>query len=305
MLHDDRSEARHEGRLPGMGTRERLTIAVPIALLVVAVALATNLGDLVPPVGPEPSRLAVAPSAVPAPTRGPATPTTGPITPAPSSDVFPCDSPAAPWSVNACDRRGSGGLTFQYDCPPGGTPGALWGDVVYTDGSSVCAAGVHAGVLTAVTGGTVDIVVRPARVGFVGTTRNGIASRSYDRWGGSFEVVGSATQLTSGCGPGFNFPAGDMWLMTPCAYRGQDGVELEYSCPAGDAPAPAWGHVVYTDDSSVCTAAVDAGAFSLDEGGIVRIAIRPGQDSYPASFGNGVSTDAFGHWDGSFEVLGP
>ena len=65
-----------------------------------------------------------------------------------------------------------------------------WGEDVYTDDSSVCTAAVHAGVITVVEGGTVTIEIRPGVDSYEGTTRNGIMTRSYPAWEGSFVVVG-------------------------------------------------------------------------------------------------------------------
>jgi hypothetical protein len=61
-----------------------------------------------------------------------------------------------------------------------------------------------------------------------------------------------------------------------------------------------WGTDVYTDDSSVCTAAVHVGKITIDAGGPVEIEIRPGQDSYQGSQRNGITTLGYPRWDGSF-----
>jgi hypothetical protein len=61
-----------------------------------------------------------------------------------------------------------------------------------------------------------------------------------------------------------------------------------------------WGSDVYTDDSSICTAAVHAGLISFASGGTVTIEIRPGQASYGATSRYGVATSAYGNWHGSY-----
>ncbi|MGZ8474813.1 MAG: LCCL domain-containing protein [Candidatus Limnocylindria bacterium] len=83
-----------------------------------------------------------------------------------------------------------------------------------------------------------------------------------------------------------------------------NGQEVDYVCPPGGTPGSSWGTDVYTDDSSVCTAAVHAGAITVEEGGIVTIEIRPGQDAYEASERNGIASRAWGLWGGSFVVVG-
>ncbi len=93
------------------------------------------------------------------------------------------------------------------------------------------------------------------------------------------------------------------WIASAQDHRGADGEIFEYVCPPGGHPGPIWGTDVYTDDSSVCTAAVHAGLFPLDEGGRVRIVIRTGRDSYTGSTRNGMISEDYGHWDGSFSFV--
>jgi hypothetical protein len=61
-----------------------------------------------------------------------------------------------------------------------------------------------------------------------------------------------------------------------------------------------WGTDVYTDDSSVCTAAVHAGLITLAGGGTVTAEIRPGQSSYKGSTRNGITSSPYASWLGSF-----
>ncbi|WP_442942330.1 LCCL domain-containing protein [Nostoc sp.] len=60
---------------------------------------------------------------------------------------------------------------------------------VYTDDSSICNAAVHAGLITTRNGGQVRIRICPGAVSYYGTTRNGVNSRNYGSWGGSFIFV--------------------------------------------------------------------------------------------------------------------
>jgi hypothetical protein len=97
---------------------------------------------------------------------------------------------------------------------------------------------------------------------------------------------------------------GSAWSANANRHRGQNGQRFTYSCPAGGALYRIWGTDVYTDDSSVCTAAVHAGLIVLNTGGNVTIEIRPGQDSYTPSTRNRVRSDAYGPWTGSFVFTG-
>ena len=95
----------------------------------------------------------------------------------------------------------------------------------------------------------------------------------------------------------------DAWRATATTHRGDDGEQVDYDCPAGGEPYAIWGTDIYTDDSSVCTAAVHVGVITLAEGGTVTIEIRPGEDSYESSERNGIETSPYPAWGGSFIVV--
>ena len=81
------------------------------------------------------------------------------------------------------------GQEFDFDCPAGGEVRNVWGTDIYTDDSSVCTAGVHAGAITLEDGGTVTIEIRAGEDEYEDSERNGIESLSYPAWGGSFVVI--------------------------------------------------------------------------------------------------------------------
>lgn len=95
----------------------------------------------------------------------------------------------ASWGATAADHRDAIGEQFSYNCPAGGEAHTVWGSDVYTDDSSVCTAGVHAGVITIEDGGRVTIEMRPGQDSYDATERNGIETRSYPEWGGSYVIV--------------------------------------------------------------------------------------------------------------------
>jgi len=70
----------------------------------------------------------------------------------------------------------------------------------------------------------------------------------------------------------------------------------------GSTQGQVWGTGVYTDDSSPAAAAVHAGVLRDGESGHVRITILPGQDSYQGSDHNGVSSQPWKTWQGSFRI---
>ncbi|WP_426573710.1 LCCL domain-containing protein [Aquihabitans sp. McL0605] len=94
--------------------------------------------------------------------------------------------------------------------------------------------------------------------------------------------------------------ASDPWAADAKQYRGKDGQTFDFDCPAGGEANTIWGTETYTDDSSVCTAGVQVGLITFDEGGKVTIEIAAGQDSYDAGTANDVTSVAYASWDGSF-----
>jgi hypothetical protein len=100
-------------------------------------------------------------------------------------------------------------------------------------------------------------------------------------------------------------PAIDPWRVNASEHRAAVGEEFTYDCPPADEESidRLWGTEVYTDDSSICTAAVHAGAITLDEGGEVTIEITAGEDSYEGTEQNGVESLDYGPWGGSFIIV--
>ena len=99
-------------------------------------------------------------------------------------------------------------------------------------------------------------------------------------------------------------PGGSGWNANATAFRGQNGAQFVYTCPFYGTAGAVYGTDVYTDDSSVCTAAVHTGRITLAGGGSVTIEIRPGQSSYQASTRHGITSNSWGSWSGSFVVVG-
>lgn len=96
------------------------------------------------------------------------------------------------------------------------------------------------------------------------------------------------------------------WVQTATRLRGNIGVRYSYICPAlGDTiPGTVWGTDIYTDDSSICAAAVHAGAIGTG-GGLVTIEMAAGQAAYEATVRNGISTNRWSSFQGSFRVIRP
>jgi hypothetical protein len=74
-----------------------------------------------------------------------------------------------------------------------------------------------------------------------------------------------------------------------------DVAEVTCSCGKTEGGANMWGTDVYTDDSSICHAAVHAGVIP-ESGGSLRVRAVAGQSSYKGSVRNGMVTRDYGEW---------
>ena len=99
------------------------------------------------------------------------------------------------------------------------------------------------------------------------------------------------------------YPNSNPWNSNATPFRGANGERVVYECPAGGQAYSLWGTDIYTDDSSVCTAAVHVGEITLADGGQVTIEIREGQQSYAASRRNGIDSLEYAEYSGSFVIV--
>lgn len=198
------------------------------------------------------------------------------------------------WEANAVSLRGQNGQRFSFVCPGNGSlSGSIWGTNLYTDDSSICTAAVHSGYIDQASGGTVTIEIRPGATSYSGSAKNGVTSRGYGSWTGSFAII-------SGIGGGDPEAGPIDWATTATGLRGRNGQRYLFRCPGEGTLRGIWGTDLYTDDSSICTAAVHAGFIEPKSGGTVTIEIRPGASSYQASSRNSVTSQAYGAWSGSY-----
>jgi hypothetical protein len=94
------------------------------------------------------------------------------------------------WNETASDLQGKLDQDFVYICNENGTVNNnLWGTDIYTTGSSICSAAVHAGIIKAKNGGKVQIRIHPGEKFYNGTIRNGITSNRYNKYDWSFKFI--------------------------------------------------------------------------------------------------------------------
>lgn len=202
--------------------------------------------------------------------------------------------PSDEWTTDAQAYRGEDGTTYEQTCPSGGKADSVWGTGTYTDDSSICTAAVQMGLITFAKGGDVTYKIGPAKDSFEGGTANGVTSQRYGSFEGSFTFPDAP--------PGsIEFAAGaESWARNLTDQRGKDGTKVTVVCSANGQAGSVWGSGPYTDDSSVCTAAVHAGLITLAKGGTVNAEVAAGQSSYKGSAANGVTSSDYGAFDGSF-----
>ena len=92
------------------------------------------------------------------------------------------------------------------------------------------------------------------------------------------------------------------WDTTASGFKGEAGQTYTFRCPAEGTEQGVYGSDIYTQDSSICTAAVHAGLFSLAQGGVVTIEYRPGRSTYGSTVRNGVKSRTWGEYPRSFVV---
>jgi hypothetical protein len=97
----------------------------------------------------------------------------------------------------------------------------------------------------------------------------------------------------------------ELWRRTATEFRDQIGEQFVFECPPGGTAGSIWGSTEtgYTDDSSVCTAAVHAGVITLTRGGDVLIQMVEGADAYESVEANGITSSEWPEWPAGFLPL--
>ena len=189
------------------------------------------------------------------------------------------------------------GQMHRLQCPPNGRVSAAYGHDIYTADTSLCTAAAHSGVITVERGGSFTVEILPPQRLFGASVRNNITTTAYGNYRLAFRVV-TPNRATGGAAAAVPI----LWA-TPGGFTDpNDRDPYKISCPAGGKPGTIYGHDAYTADSSACTAAVHAGAISLERGGEVRVFSAPGRRLYGASTRNGVSSEAYGAYRASFTI---
>jgi hypothetical protein len=92
------------------------------------------------------------------------------------------------------------------------------------------------------------------------------------------------------------------WETTASGFKGEQGQTYTFQCPEKGTAYSIYGSDVYTDYSSICIAAVHAGLFTLEQGGVIIIEYRPGRSTYGSTVRNGIKSNTAGEHSRSFVV---
>jgi len=207
--------------------------------------------------------------------------------------AFADDVMAVPDSGNLVDYRGQDGATGTFRIT-GATDGTVYGTGIYTDDSDLATAAVHAGLVRPGETRDLTIEILPGRAGYQGSGRNGIRSGDYGQWEGSFKFLDSASAADA-APRGRTLPdPGDLR-----GYRANVGQTLNFSV-TGTTDGVIYGDGVYTDDSTLATAAVHAGLLAPGQRGVIAVVVMPGQQHYVGATRNNIDSRDYGAWDGSY-----
>jgi hypothetical protein len=182
--------------------------------------------------------------------------------------------------TNAVPFRAQTGRHLTFVCAGDVNSGPhTYGTDFYPDTSPLCAAAAHAGVFTPGKSAAVTIVMKGEAPLLQGSTRNGVRSLSYGAWNATYSFASDGQ-------PGQVDWDTNLTVLAP-DYQGA----IVVSCPAnGDLAADIWGTDVYSDSSSICVAAVHAGAITFAGGGVVNVSRVPKQAGFPSTVRNGVTS---------------
>lgn len=210
--------------------------------------------------------------------------------------LMPCAVQAADIKVevqpqNASSWRGTSSGTAIIAVVTGGTGGAVWGGgaaTPYTDDSSISTAAVHAGALKSGETGLVAITILPGRSNYTFSTANGVTTKSYGSYDGSYSIASYTYVSTTVLADPGNFDSwGDL--------TGTFNVSL-----TGVNSGSIWGTDIYTSDSLLAMAAVHAGKLNVGVTDVVPVTLSAGLSSYVGSTRNGVTSNSYGSYGASF-----
>lgn len=209
------------------------------------------------------------------------------------------DNPVLPDPGNLINYRSATGGVYQFSVK-GVVSGSLWGTNTYTDDSQLAAVAVHMGVLGEGASGTVRVTLAPGMAAYAGSSRNGVSSRDYGVYPGSYTLNRIDGTATLAAYPGMkDNPLPDPGNMLN--YASRIGAGLYFSVTGKDI-GNIWGSGVYTGDSPLSKVALHTGVLSSGQPGTVLATVLAGQSAYSASTAHGITSMAYGPFGSSYSM---
>uniref|UniRef100_A0A8C6UBG8 Cysteine-rich secretory protein LCCL domain containing 1a n=1 Tax=Neogobius melanostomus TaxID=47308 RepID=A0A8C6UBG8_9GOBI len=178
----------------------------------------------------------------------------------------------------------------RYECPAGclDAIGKVVGTVYYEMHTSVCRAGLHAGVIDN-DGGWLDVSRQGRKDYFIKSYKNGVQSLGKYQSANSFTVSRVAIQVIT-C---------ETTVAVLCPYQNPARHCPRLYCPRNcveENPriSRVIGTRIYSDRSSICRAAVHAGVVRNEVGGYIDVMPVDKRKHYIASYQNGISSERYG-----------
>lgn len=189
--------------------------------------------------------------------------------------------------------------SYSCHCSPGFNIAPVWGSNPYTVDSLVCAAAVHAGVIT-LAGGNVLAQAAPGQLTYPPSDRNGISSTIWGEWDKSFMFEADFSDNgTDNNNDRSDIPVIVSPGMPVCSILPTGTNAFTCYCDIGAALiGSAWGSGPYTADSNLCAAAQHDGVAG-GNGGHIKVLRIQGLASYRGSSANGITTQDWGSFDSS------
>jgi hypothetical protein len=163
------------------------------------------------------------------------------------------------------------GDKIRIKCPANCKKGMIYGTLIYSFDSLACLSSIHSGVTKGTDSNMIIIKALPGMGFYQGTSQFGVQSTSIDKSDFSFQTEEAPPVILIDCKTTASVPQ----------FAGTLGMKFLVRCPENCSKIAhyVFGNVLYSGDSSICQAAIHAGALN-DRGGEVQFMIEPGQKSY-------------------------
>ncbi|XP_071370022.1 cysteine-rich secretory protein LCCL domain-containing 1b [Centroberyx affinis] len=174
----------------------------------------------------------------------------------------------------------------RYECPPGclDRPGKVVGTAYYDMQSSVCGAGLHAGIIDN-DGGWLDVTRLGRKQQFTKSYKNGIQSVGKNRSANAFKVATVPVKAVT-C---------ETTVAVFCPFKKPVRHCPRLYCPRNclhDTRARVIGTKYYSDKSSICRAAIHAGVIQNEAGGYLDVMPADKRKQYSGSYQNSITSES-------------